>query len=77
MVDMVQNNFTQNNLKTFCAISDCSCSGNTKEIRNYVRHIWLLTITRKLRRNYGCRNYEFHYARTLLASGRSRGVVNA
>ena len=25
----------------------------------------LITITRKLRRNYGCRNYGFHYARTL------------
>ena len=25
----------------------------------------LITITRKLRRNYGRRNYGFHYARTL------------
>ena len=29
----------------------------------------LITITRKLRRNYGCRNYGFHYARTLPEPG--------
>ena len=35
----------------------------------------LITITRKLRRNYGCRNYGFHYAGTLVPSTVNSSIV--